>query len=299
MLFKEFFYFRKSDRRALLFLLAVAAASLLVIYGPWGGAAVGGSGREESADSAKRHADRASGHSPQYVGDVPGKRAPQLFPFDPNTADSTALLRLGFSPWQVRAIYRYRAAGGIYRKPSDMTRLRSLTAGHYRQLLPYIRISEEFLPANEVFGEASATPEKDTVRFAAKMRPDEKAALNTADTTALKRVPGIGSYYARQIVSYRERLGGYVDVSQLREIEGFPMQALGYFVVDPVALRKINVNTATIYQLKRHPYINFHQARGITDYRRLKKPLESLGELRMLKDFTPSDIERLAPYVEF
>lgn len=299
MLFKEFLYFRKSDRRALLFLLAVVIVSLLVIYGAGGGRTAGEDGSCDSVRMEKRQADRAFGHGRQYVGDVPDRLAPQLFPFDPNTADSTALLRLGLSPWQVRAVYRYRAAGGVYRKPSDLARLRGLTAGHYRQLLPYIRISEEFRPADEVFGETAEARAKDTVRFVPKMRPDEKADLNAADTAALKRVPGIGSYYARQIVSYRERLGGYVDVSQLREIDDFPTQSLAYFFVGQKPLRKINVNTATLYQLKRHPYINFHQARCITDYRRLKKPLESLGELRLLKEFTPSDIERLAPYVEF
>ena len=61
----------------------------------------------------------------------------------------------------------------------------------------------------------------------------------------------------------------------------------------------MNVNKLTLNELKRHPYLNFYQARAINDYRRLKGPLKSLDDLSLLPDFTPQDIERLRPYVEF
>lgn len=83
------------------------------------------------------------------------------------------------------------------------------------------------------------------------------------------------------------------------EIEGFPEESLPYFKVSGHAVRKLNLNRLTLNQLKRHPYINFYQARHILDYRRLKGPLRSLDDLKLLKDFTPRDIERLRPYVEF
>ena len=62
---------------------------------------------------------------------------------------------------------------------------------------------------------------------------------------------------------------------------------------------KIAVNRLTLNQLKRHPYINYYQAKAITDSRRLRGPLKSLADLRLLKDFTPEDMERLSHYVEF
>ena len=69
----------------------------------------------------------------------------ERFPFDPNTADSTQLLRLGLQPWQVRNIYKYRAKGGIYRQKEDFARLYGLTVKQYRELEPYIRISNDYL----------------------------------------------------------------------------------------------------------------------------------------------------------
>jgi len=247
----------------------------------------------------------------------------ETFPFDPNTADSTQLLRLGLQPWQVRNIYKYRAHGGIYRCKEDFARLYGLTVKDYRRLEPYIRISNDYLPAStlvegrrNVHDERIAGRQKDTVRertvsgqrdtshcytplYPVKLKDTERVVLNTADTTQLKRVPGIGSYFARRIMRYGQQLGGYVSVDQLDEIEDFPEDAKKYFVIEQPVVRKVNVNQLTVQQLRRHPYINYFQAKEIVNYRRTKGPLHSLDELRLSRDFPPEAIRRLEPYVEF
>jgi len=241
------------------------------------------------------HADRRYAEK-QYTYAQPMKQ-PETFVFDPNTADSTTLLRLGLEPWLVHNIYKYRANGGIYRKPSDFARLYGLATKDYKRLEPYIRISDDYLPAAQTV-EQPPRPERDTVRYPIKIKETEHIALNAADTTQLKRVPGIGSGFARAIVGYRERLGGFVSTSQLQEISNFPADAIKYFTIDNSNLRKINLNTASMQTLRRHPYISYYQAKAITDQRRQHR-LESLADLSLLRDFPPEAIRRLAPYVEF
>ncbi|MBQ8458341.1 MAG: helix-hairpin-helix domain-containing protein [Prevotella sp.] len=231
------------------------------------------------------------------------------FPFDPNTADSSQLLRLGLQPWQVRNIYRYRAKGGIYRKKEDFARLYGLTVKDYRRLEPYIHISADYQPASTLFkNSAPSLPgrgKKDSPSHASpfpphyKIREGEHVVLNTADTAMLQKVPGIGPYYAKEIARYGRRLGGYVNVDQLDEIDQFPQSAKKYFVIAQAAPRKLNVNKLTLEQLRRHPYINYYQAKAITDYRRLYGPIKSLKDLRLSTDFTDADIRRLEPYVEY
>ena len=229
-----------------------------------------------------------------------GQKA-ELFPFDPNTADSTRLLRLGLRPWQVRNIYNYRAKGGIYHKPSDFARLYGLTRKQYLAMEPYIRISDDYRPASEMFEkhDEMARNERDTVMYPHKIQTFERISLNAADTGVLKKVPNIGSYFARQIVNYRNRLGGFYSLQQLLEIEDFPEESLKYMSIPDGDIKKINLNQLTLNQLKRHPYINFYMAREIVDYRRLKGPLHSLNDLCLLKDFSADVIKRLEPYVEF
>lgn len=223
---------------------------------------------------------------------------PETFPFDPNTADSTQLLRLGLKSWQVRNIYKYRAKGGIYRKKEDFARLYGLTVKDYRRLEPYIRISDDYQPASTLVGETSHE-RRDTLHYPVKIAEGEQMVLNEADTTLLRRVPGIGSYFAREIVRYGQRLGGYVSVDQLDEIDDFPKESKQYFAVNTANIQRLNINRLTLQQLRRHPYINYYQAKAIVDYRRLHGNIKSLQELRLSRDFTPEAIQRLEPYIEY
>lgn len=283
----------------MIFLLAVVVLSAVVVGIMDKGGMSSQLARTDSltADSSIRKA--AVRRGVQYIYNVETVHR-KLSAFDPNTADSTLLLSLGLQPWQVRSIYRYRAKGGIYRQPSDFARLYGLTVKQYKELLPYIHISDEYKPAAEVYGRTDAVRSgRDTLRYPVKLQPGQYVTLDDADTASLRKVPGIGRYYASRIVRYRNDLGGYVSVAQLSEIEGIPEAALSYFRVTGGAVRKLNLNRLTLNELKHHPYINFYQARRIIDYRRLKGPLHGIDDLRLLKDFSQRDIERLRPYVEF
>ena len=165
----------------------------------------------------------------------------------------------------------------------------------------YVRTKVVYRDTTYRRGKALSEAEYDSVKahYQVKIKAGEHVVLNTADTTTLKTVPGIGPYYAKKVVEYGQRLGGYVSVDQLDEIEGFPLDAKDYLTIENATPRKLNVNTLTLNELRRHPYVNFYQAKAITDYRRLHGPLRSLNDLRLSKDFPPEAIKRLEPYVEF
>lgn len=293
----KFFYLQKSDRRTIILLLCVIVAAVVVMK------TVDDGSTEEAAPTLQvtdkqDHRQRQQPRSHAYYQTE--ERKAELFPFDPNTADSTQLLRLGLQPWQVRNIYKYRAAGGVYRQPRDFARLYGLTLKQYRRLEPYIRIKEEDMPAERYFYKYEPIEERDTMKYPIKLQAEERIVLNCADTAQLRKVPGIGPYFARKIVEYRERLGGYYRVQQLLEIEDFPETAVDFFIIpDDTQLRKLNINRLSLNELKRHPYLNFYQARAIVDYRRLHGTIQSLDQLSLLRDFPREAIERLTPYVEY
>ncbi len=291
-------YFPRNERKVLLaVVILVVVIGALFFYVGTQFSSTGQDGKDSVSLSSRGDYNR-SASSPYY--NVPAQRV-ERFAFDPNTADSVALLRLGLQPWQVRNIYRYRAKGGIYRKPSDFARLYGLTAKQYRELAPYIRISSDYQPASEVYA-SSESPEKihrDTLQYPVKLSPGQTVVLNRADTATLKKVPGIGSAWSKAIVNYGLRLGGYCRVSQLQEIEGFPESALSYFRVEHPEIVKIKVNSSTISKLRQHPYINYYQARAICDHIRKNGPLKDIRELSLLPEFPASAIERLSPYLEY
>lgn len=304
MLFKELSYIQRADRKVLIviILLLLAVIAGLVLTGNGGETTTAG-GTATARQAPEGQATQRGGtgrDNGQVYYDTGGTQA-MLFAFDPNTADSTALLQLGLKPWMVRNIYKYRAKGGIFRRPSDFARVYGLTAGQYKALEPYIRISPDYLPASSlpISNDVPMPAQRDSVRYPIKLKAGQHIALNTADTTLLKKVPGIGSGYARAIVGYRERLGGFSDVSQVLDIDGLPHSALAYLTLGGGPTRKLNINKLTLNQLRRHPYINFYQAKAIIDYRRLTGPIRHLNDLSLSKAFSPADIERLQPYVEY
>lgn len=307
MKLRDFFYFNRSDRSVLLFFLTLGLVAIALIFVVGGQQTTTEAGPADSLSPySPRRSEYAnprspySGHAITY-GDAGDEGRVERFVFDPNTADSSQLLRLGLRPWQVRNIYKYRAKGGIYRKPSDFARLYGLTQKQYRELEPYIRIGDDYAPAASLFSEEATSQQAapDSLHhYPVKLRPTERIDLNLADTSQLQRVPGIGGYFARQVDRYRQRLGGFYSVQQLKEIEDFPESALTYFIIEG-EIRKLKVNQMTLNELRKHPYINYYQARAILTHRRLRGPLSSLDDLRLLKEFTPHDLERLRPYVEF
>lgn len=224
--------------------------------------------------------------------------------FDPNKADSSTLVHLGLKPWQASNMLKYRAKGGRYRKTEDLKRLYGMTDSMYLALLPYV-----------VIDTLAIDQWRDSVRMAADSVPryvshkrDTILNLRTADTTELKMIKGIGSYRAKQIIRYREQLGGFASVEQLREVKALqPLlkdslstdSLLSHFFIDSVRVVPLKVNSMRVEQLQRHPYLSFEQARAIYELRRKKIHLKHLDQLRTLDCLTEQDIQRLRPYLSF
>lgn len=127
--------------------------------------------------------------------------------------------------------------------------------------------------------------------------------LNRADTTSLKKVPGIGSTFARRIVKYRNLLGGFYTVEQLSEVYGIDEERYeamkSWFSVDASLISQLKVNQLPAKKLAAHPYINYRQAQIIERLVRQKRRLSGWENLRLLDEFTEADRERLLPYLSF
>ncbi len=223
----------------------------------------------------------------------------ELFPFNPNQCDSLSFIRLGLLPWQAHNALQYRRKGGVWRSAEHFSHLYGLSDSAYRRLAPYIQIPDAESQSEDAHHQLRDTASH--ANYTPKLSKGQVVSLNTADTTTLKSVPGIGSYYARKIVTYREQLGGFHSKEQLREIPDLPEDIVQWVAIDePVVLRKLNVNKATFRQLVRHPYLNYEQVKSIFDYRRMYGNITSWKDLMLTGNFTEKEINtRLNYYFEF
>ncbi len=224
----------------------------------------------------------------------------RLHPFDPNTADSLTLCEVGMPAWMARNVLRYRAKGGIYRHPDALRKVYGMNDSLFAQLKPYIAIDTTYFQHTDSIQQAkldSLLP-----RTTYRTKRDTILDLNSADTTTLQLIRGIGSYSARQIVHYRQALGGFAHVEQLREVKGLTANIdslLPFFYVNTDSIHPIPVNQSRVERLNRHPYLTFTQARALYEYRRMHLRLDSIAQLKMSPAFTADDIHRLTPYLSF
>lgn len=217
-----------------------------------------------------------------------------LFRFDPNTLDSAGFVRLGLKPYVAKNILRYRSKGGVFREKTDFAKIYGISPDFFRKIEPYICIAADYQPKGE--NSFSSTKQK---QFCDSIFIE----LNTADTTQLKQLKGIGSGFAERIISYRKQLGGYVSVEQVREVYGMKETLFEkikpQLEVNPSGIRKIAVNHWSVARMKNHPYMNFYQAKAIFDLRQMIEKIESIEELQHLEEFSDDDLKRLEPYLSF
>ena len=265
---KELFTFSKKERIGFIVLLAVV---LLVVAYPL----VDFSGRDSEQPNYEEFVEQID--SMEAANKLDTVSAVSLFPFDPNTADSATFIKLGFTPNQVKSILSYRSTGAWFSKPDDFSKLYVVSEEQFRQIKPYVKIEQ---------------PDK----------PFKKVELNTADTTELQRLRGIGPYYARQIVRYREHLGGFYNADQLKEIKGIDNERFSLFAkqytLNARLIKPISINTANENHLKSHPYIGSEVAGKIVTYRQAT-PIASIEQLIEANILAPDRANRILPYLLF
>lgn len=162
---------------------------------------------------------------------------------------------------------------------------------------------KEVSPTTQMSNNKSVVEEK---RYSStrsqKLAQGEKIFLNKSDTTDWKKVPGIGSAYASRIVKYRNLLGGYLHIEQLKEVYGMDderySQIIPFVEIDAEVIR-VKINERNFKELLQHPYLNYKQVQAVVNLRNKKGDIKSLSELSILNEFTNEDILRLEPYVEF
>ncbi len=222
------------------------------------------------------------------------------FIFDPNTADSATLMSLGFSSYAARNIVKYRKSGGVFYSGSDVAKIYGIDTATFNDLLPYINI--DTLALAKRYTSYYSEVKKENV-YPKKYLTDTVIELNTSDTTLLMKIPGIGRGFAYRILTYREKLGGYHTMSQLKEVEGVNDSVYTswekWLRVDSCLVRPLHINEASLTKLYRHPYIDFYQAKVIKELGREYGHIDGWEPFCLLEEFTESDFERLRPYVDF
>jgi len=135
-----------------------------------------------------------------------------------------------------------------------------------------------------------------------KKSQDWKININEADSVAWVALPGIGPGFAKRILTFRDRLGGFASAAQLKEVYGIDTiwvkENIRKFQVGKGVYRSLNVNKA-IWNEFRHPYLPYAQAKIILNYRKQHGVITDFESLLTIKLADSLVWERLKPYLNF
>ena len=207
------------------------------------------------------------------------------FSFDPNTLDEAGFKKLGLREKLVSTILHYREKGGKFYNNESLKRIYGLHDDEYQQLEPYIHI---------------ANTERNT--YQQKLREVLSIELNTADTTQLIKLPGIGSKLSMNIIRLREQLGGFDNVRQMTEVYGLSdetfEQIKGSLHVNKSLIKTLNLNAATLYELNAHPYLHGEIARALVDYRKTHNyKIVNLNQIKEIALINDEIFRKIVPYL--
>ena len=222
------------------------------------------------------------------------KSKSQPFRFDPNLASDADLKKLGFKPYIATRIVNYRKAGGGFKTPTDLNKIFGIDSLLVQKLTPFISIAPS--PGKETKTELTKVK---------KTKPENKAPklwmdLNLATNEEFQRIRGIGPFYAKNIVKYRENLGGFHSMEQLEEVYRMTPEVLDLlkshtYISSPI--QKLPINSDSMKHLAKHPYISWNQAKVIVNYRKQHGKFTEVEELLNIKIIDDSLYQKISPYI--
>lgn len=303
---KSYFHFTRKERNGILLLTGLAILSTCVsIIQPYLFKSKPSSTHPYSGDIARleiQSLDSTSSrvrYKKEFTSSKPYSRADvnyhgDLFYFDPNTISESEWKRLGLRDKTIGIIKNYLAKGGRFREADDIKKIWGLPEKLAERIIPYARIINRETPFKKDFPRNEFKRDYPTKIY-------EYVNINEGDTAALTKLPGIGAKLSQRIIKYRDRLGGFYKVEQVAETFGLPDSTFKkirpWLKVEKDNIRTININTATIDELKVHPYIRYHLANALVQYRNQHKVFTSVSEIRNIMLVDDTTFRKVAPYL--
>ena len=301
---KDYFSYYKSERRIAIFLITLIGILIPIYIFLSNGSTDESDSRElqafqrEVSEFEKSQYRNTKTYQPQNKYIHSPQISISLAPFDPNRADSMTFLHLGLKPFMAKMILKYRRKGGRFKKPDDFAKVPFLSKDQFETLRPYIRIDESQIAKRDTF--ATKAP---TFIRQEKYAEGTLVDLATADTTELKKIPGIASGSAKAIIGYRSRLGGFYSINQLKELKSMSdeqfVKICKFLKLGEIKITRISVNRSGFEHLRSHPYLNFYQVKAIVELRKKRGKINSLNDLSLLEEFSQQDFDRLKYYLDF
>jgi DNA uptake protein ComE-like DNA-binding protein len=208
---------------------------------------------------------------------------PKVYPFNPNYITDFKGASLGMSNEEIDRLLAFRKQDKWINSTAQFQEVTQVSDSLLDAISPYFKFPE---------WATNSKPRNTTYNYNSKPKTfAQKQDLNTATARDLQKVNGIGEYYSKAIIKLRNTFpGGFIADVQLQDVYGLKPEVIEkitneFTVKTPRAIKKINLNTATIDELVTIQHIDYEIAQNIVEQRLLREGFKSINELTKVKDF--------------
>ena len=246
---------------------------------------------------------------------------PNFFRFDPNNISVDSLMMLGLSQTVAERFIKYKKVIGgfkelyqvekVYGLPISLKEnLDSLVVFRKTTLVVGKTMDSNILESQSYFSKERQVkrkkayyPKKSEYEKREKKPVVEIFELNDASPEQLQSVYGIGSVLSKRIVKYQTVLGGFASYDQLYKVYGLDsltvLKLKEVTTIDTTKIISLPINSITVKELARHPYISWKQAQVLANYRLHHDEIKNLKDLQKSKAFDDKEMEQLKAYISF
>lgn len=206
--------------------------------------------------------------------------------FDPNEYSKNDWMKLGLSLKQAEAVLKFGKYG--FKSKEDLKRVFVIP----QELMLKIIDSTFYPEKNKTYISISEFKKENNSIV---------IDLNSASEEELLSIKGIGPFFAKNILKRREQLGGYMNNEQLLEVWKMTSEKMEeikpYIKIDLQQIKKMNINTTTAEEFKKHPYFTWNMANAIVKLRNQHGPFKSINDLKMSVVITEELFLKIKPYL--
>lgn len=202
--------------------------------------------------------------------------------FNPNDVDEKTLLNMGISSFTTRNWIRYLEAGGRFYKKEDLKKIYGLDDEKYEELQARL-----LFPKKAPKKHKSYTKQFD---------------INSGQADDFKQIQGIGKVLSERIIKFRDKLGGFHDVEQIKEVYGIDSNIIelhySIFLIE-TDVQKLNINSISEIKLSKHPYFSTAIAKSIINNRRQNGNYLKAEDFLRINIIQKSWVKKVEPYIDF
>ncbi|MBS1627509.1 MAG: helix-hairpin-helix domain-containing protein [Bacteroidetes bacterium] len=211
----------------------------------------------------------------------------EMFEFNPNTINEEGWKKLGLKDKTIKTILNYRSKGGKFKTAEDIRKIWGLKKEDADRIIPYVKIENK--ASNAINTKSDAV--KTTL----------KIDINIASPQEWLSIPNIDRSTVYKIIKYKEKLGGFLIIQQVKETYGLTDSLFKtiepYLILQTIKIKKININSVDEYSLSTHPYISKDVAKAIIIYRAQHGAYTKIDDIKKIVFIKEELYQKISPYL--